>query len=176
MPPSTIGCWLLQVDLLEQESAALKDEDRQMSRLLADMAGQRDRSAPGLQGHHVETYSCPNHLRMVYGRGRYLTLSAAKLCACMHACRISRQVAVQHNKLAAAASAAKLRSRQEEELKSMVVEQERRAAEFEKLFDLVRCCAAAGHCRSSCYSLQCYSQREAMPVCPALFPALHNGL
>jgi hypothetical protein len=32
-----------QVDLLEQESAGLKDEDRQLSRLLADMAAQRDR-------------------------------------------------------------------------------------------------------------------------------------
>lgn len=33
----------LQVDLLESELAAVKDEDRQRSRLLADMAAQRDR-------------------------------------------------------------------------------------------------------------------------------------
>jgi hypothetical protein len=44
---------------------------------------------------------------------------------------------VQHNKYVAAASAAKLRTRQDEELRAMVAEQERRATEFEKLFDLV---------------------------------------
>jgi hypothetical protein len=38
---------LLQLALLEQESAALKDEDRQLTRLLADMAAQRDRCAAG---------------------------------------------------------------------------------------------------------------------------------
>jgi hypothetical protein len=48
-------------------------------------------------------------------------------------------VAVQHNKFVAASSAAKLRTRQEEELRAMVAEQERRATEFEKLFDLVSC-------------------------------------
>lgn len=46
-------------------------------------------------------------------------------------------MAIQHNKFVAAASAAKLRTRQEEELRSMVAEQERKAGEFEKLFDLV---------------------------------------
>lgn len=60
-------------------------------------------------------------------------------------CRVARQVAVQHNKFVAASSAAKLRTRQEEELRAMVAEQERRATEFEKLFDLVssvtsQCC------------------------------------
>jgi hypothetical protein len=44
---------------------------------------------------------------------------------------------VQQSKFVAASSAAKLRARQEDELKSMVAEQERRATEFEKLFDLV---------------------------------------
>lgn len=44
---------------------------------------------------------------------------------------------MQHNKFVAASSAAKLRTREEEELKAMVAEQERRATEFEKLFDLV---------------------------------------
>jgi hypothetical protein len=46
---------------------------------------------------------------------------------------------VQHNKFMAASSAAKLRTRQEEELRAMVAEQERKATEFEKLFDLVSC-------------------------------------
>lgn len=44
---------------------------------------------------------------------------------------------MQHNKHLAASSAAKLRARQEEELRAMVAEQERKANEFERLFDLV---------------------------------------
>jgi hypothetical protein len=63
-------------------------------------------------------------------------------------------VALQHNKFVAASSAAKLRTRQEEELRAMVAEQERKATEFEKLFDLVSCLAgcqavpAADECHS----------------------------
>lgn len=54
-----------------------------------------------------------------------------------HLCRVARQVALQHNKLLAAMSSAKLRARQEDELKSLMTEQERRAREFEKVFDVV---------------------------------------
>jgi hypothetical protein len=43
LPYKCCCCCVLQVALLEQESADLKDEDRQLSRLLADMAAQRDR-------------------------------------------------------------------------------------------------------------------------------------
>lgn len=53
-------------------------------------------------------------------------------------CRVARQVAVQQSKFVAASSAAKLRTRQEEELNALVADQERKAAEFDKLFDLVR--------------------------------------
>lgn len=49
-------------------------------------------------------------------------------------------MAVQQSKFVAASSAAKLQTRQEEELRAMVAEQERRASEFEKLFDLVCLC------------------------------------
>lgn len=58
----------------------------------------------------------------------------------MRACRVARQVAVQQSKFVAASSAGKLRTRQEEELRAMVAEQERCASEFEKLCDLVRLC------------------------------------
>lgn len=64
----------------------------------------------------------------------------AVLCAC----RVARQVAVQQSKFVATSSAAKLRTQQEEELRAMVAEQERRASEFEKLFDLVRLCRLRG--------------------------------
>jgi len=63
--------------------------------------------------------------------------SSSTGCCLFDACRVSRQVAMQHNKFVAASSAAKLRTREEEELKAMVAEQERRATEFEKLFHLV---------------------------------------
>jgi hypothetical protein len=46
-------------------------------------------------------------------------------------------VAVQQSKFVAASSAAKLRTRQEEELKAMVAEQERQISESEKLHALV---------------------------------------
>jgi hypothetical protein len=47
----------MQVTLLEQESAALKDEDRQLSRLLADMAAQRDRCVCAALSHHTCVYT-----------------------------------------------------------------------------------------------------------------------
>lgn len=41
--PPLLLLWCCQVLLLEDELAAIKDEDRQRTRLLGDMAAQRDR-------------------------------------------------------------------------------------------------------------------------------------
>jgi hypothetical protein len=50
---------------------------------------------------------------------------------------VARQVAVQASKVVAAQAMARLRGGREADMQSMVAEQERRAADFEQLFDLV---------------------------------------